>query len=396
MITQIQVDGYKCLKGPIKLDTNRLNVLVGANASGKSSFLQMLLLLRQSANKDGTITNLHLSGPLYEAGTAQDALHPEAMHQIQIGLLSATESSIFLFQYDRDNDTNSSSRILSTASSSSVPRQIYEKNLIFSYLNAERIGPRVTYPLPPDEIPLSGAVGKHGEYTAAILARSRDQGAVDGWVPAPPGFSPNVKNFVDILIDGPKNIDNIDLREAIKNSGGRLDLLSNILLGWIIPGAVFSANEYPQSDTAAVRFIRDPMNTKSEVRSTHVGFGISYALPIIVAALSLKKSGLMLVENPEAHLHPYSQSRIGAFLAMMAASGRQIFLETHSDHVVNGIRLAVKRQIIEPNLVSIDFFRRGPGEDRSKVIQIVLDKNGRLNQWPEGFFDQIENDLSQL
>lgn len=396
MITQIQIDGYKCLKGPINLDTTRLNILVGANASGKSSFLQILLLLRQSANEDGTLSGLHLSGPLYEAGTAQDALHPEAMHQIQVGVKSDSEWTIFLFENDREADINYSTRLLKAVTQKSIPPQLYGKNLVFSYLNAERIGPRVTYPLPPDELPLAGAVGKHGEYTAAVLARSRDGGAIDGWIPNPPGFLEKIKDLKNILIDTPKHIDSIDIKEEVENSGGRLDILSNIFLGWVIPGAVFSANEYPQSDSAAVRFVRDPTITKSEVRSTHVGFGISYALPIIVAALSLKKNGLMLVENPEAHLHPYSQSRIGAFLAMMAASGRQIFIETHSDHVVNGIRLAVKREVIQPDLVKINFFRRGIGEDRSKVVQIILDKNGRLNEWPEGFFDQIENDLSKL
>ena len=104
MIERIFIDGYKCLKG-VTLDTGNLNVLVGPNASGKSSVLQSLLLLRQSADKDGNVAALHLSGPLYEAGTAQDVLHPAAEHQIKLGLQENGIYTEFSFFHDRDSES---------------------------------------------------------------------------------------------------------------------------------------------------------------------------------------------------------------------------------------------------------------------------------------------------
>ena len=63
-----------------------------------------------------------------------------------------------------------------------------------------------------------------------------------------------------------------------------------------------------------------------------------------------------MVENPEAHLHPSAQAAMGEFLAISAASGIQVILETHSDHVLNGIRRAVKKGLITHHDVAIHFF----------------------------------------
>ena len=77
------------------------------------------------------------------------------------------------------------------------------------------------------------------------------------------------------------------------------------------------------------------------VRSTNMGFGVTYALPIILAGLIAEPDGLLIVENPEAHLHPAGQSRAGVFLAWLAGKGVQVMVETHSDHVLNGIRRGI-------------------------------------------------------
>jgi predicted ATPase len=125
-----------------------------------------------------------------------------------------------------------------------------------------------------------------------------------------------------------------------------------------------------------------------------MGFGISYALPILVAALMMPIGGLLIVENPEAHLHPAGQSRLGTFLGRVAASGVQVIIETHSDHVINGIRLAAaEERLLEPEQVVLHFF--GSNIDGSPAV-IELTGRGGLTAWPKGFFDQIELDLGRL
>jgi predicted ATPase len=104
-----------------------------------------------------------------------------------------------------------------------------------------------------------------------------------------------------------------------------------------------------------------------------------------------KAGDVLICENPESHLHPEAQSRLGMFLARVADAGIQVILETHSDHILNGIRVAVKKGIINNIDVAINSF------DRDHVVSHPkIDKNGRIDLWPEGFFDQIDMDLGEL
>ena len=125
------------------------------------------------------------------------------------------------------------------------------------------------------------------------------------------------------------------------------------------------------------------------------GFGISYCLPIVVQglALAIKNDGILIVENPEAHLHPRSQSRMGGFLALLACSGVQTIVETHSEHIVNGARRVFCDQDMS-GLMNTIFFERSNGKFNCE--EISLNANGELSNWPIGFFDQADIDNLEL
>jgi predicted ATPase len=133
-------------------------------------------------------------------------------------------------------------------------------------------------------------------------------------------------------------------------------------------------------------------------RSTNVGFGITYTLPILVAILSSLSGALLLLENPEAHLHPKGQVKIGDLIARAASCGIQVVVETHSDHVLNGIRLAVHAGRLHPEHVQLHFFERKEqqGSMRNVVISPHIDRDGRIDRWPEGFFDEWDRSLEAL
>jgi predicted ATPase len=103
-----------------------------------------------------------------------------------------------------------------------------------------------------------------------------------------------------------------------------------------------------------------------------------------------------LIENPEAHLHPRGQARIAELLALAASCGIQVLIETHSDHVLNGIRLAVHDGKLSPEDVQLHFFQRRQSDGQSLVVSPHIDKNGRIDQWPEGFFDEWDKSLEAL
>lgn len=133
-------------------------------------------------------------------------------------------------------------------------------------------------------------------------------------------------------------------------------------------------------------------------RPANIGFGLTYAFPIIVAGLLAKKEQVLVIDSPEAHLHPLGQSKIGYFLGVIAAAGVQVIVETHSDHVLNGIRLAVAKKAISNESVGIHFFSSSNSgeENRPKIVSPQVDVNGSLSEWPSGFFDQTDKDLAAL
>ena len=86
---------------------------------------------------------------------------------------------------------------------------------------------------------------------------------------------------------------------------------------------------------------------------------------------------------------------MGAFLAEIAASGTQVIVETHSDHVLNGIRRAVKGGILTHEQALIHFFRPR-GSNLDQVVTPTLDAAGNIDVWPEGFFDQFDKDMNHF
>jgi len=138
-------------------------------------------------------------------------------------------------------------------------------------------------------------------------------------------------------------------------------------------------------------------HVSNKFRSTNVGFGLTYTLPVIVALLAAGPGSLIMIENPEAHLHPKGQVRIGELMAIAASSGIQVVVESHSDHILNGIRLAVYNQKISPDKVMLHYFtRKEVDQGKTSVVTPKIDQNGRIDRWPDGFFDVWDNCLETL
>jgi predicted ATPase len=157
------------------------------------------------------------------------------------------------------------------------------------------------------------------------------------------------------------------------------------------PGCALTVQQVPQANAVTLG-LRTSDDTDFH-RPIHVGFGLTQVLPIIIAALSASEGDILVIENPEVHLHPAGQSLMGQFLGLVARAGVQVILETHSDHILNGIRRAVKMGTLIPEQVAIHFFTPRDG-DISQVITPQLGANGNIDTWPTGFFDQFDIDMN--
>ena len=233
----------------------------------------------------------------------------------------------------------------------------------FYYLTAERIGPRIRQDIKLQEY---SHTGEKGEYTAQTI--------VDN----------------DLLS---KEIDRQRKKENTSEQGSRFLNYINGWLSYILEGVTVQAFKESGTPQAYIK-IKDTPSSEA-ILPTNTGFGISYCLPIIVTGLLAPKDRLFVIENPEAHLHPAAQSRMGFFLAQMAEVGVRIVAETHSDYIINGIQLAVANKIIASNKVSINFFGKSV-EETPLLNTISLNERGELSDWPRGFFDQTQIDFMEL
>ncbi|WP_129630823.1 AAA family ATPase [Candidatus Oscillochloris fontis] len=372
MITSLHLQNFKCFSDQ-RIAFGPLTLLVGANASGKSSVIQSLLLLRQSHIQQRLQEGkLLLAGPLVNVGTASDIYSLDPIEEeepcIHLGLDEVDEiHTPFRFQIDTGDQT---SYVLHGTDGPYHPGNLFQP--AWNYLNAERIGPRLLYPLPTDDR-WPNDVGIHGEYAPFILGRSKQRDLI--------------ANDAALADDRTGEIESRSLTEQVR-----------LWMRQIIADVELKATLLNEADQVKVMFgNRGPDDL---VRPTNIGFGLIYTLPIVVAALVAPPGSLLIIENPEAHLHPRSQSIMGRFLARVAAAGVQVVVETHSDHILNGIRVAVRQgawgQAISADDVVIQYFIAANDGRPLRVRQPRLYADGGIDPWPRGFFDQMDDDLREL
>jgi predicted ATPase len=360
VIESLELVGFKRF-GRNTLEFRNLTVLTGVNGTGKSTAIQALLLIRQIAEKPSA-TVVQLNGAYGLAlGEAADVLHPSA-RAVEFTLVDGGRS----FRYAFGEPDGRSLHLLVTAGQGpEQPQTLSGRGMAFTYLNAERLGPRDQLTVTSEDAADIG-IGVHGEYIAQILAARETDGVRES-------------------LRHPRTAE----REGVITLRTQVELWAEEIIRKIRITAAWPAG----LSASTIRF-QDPDLLTEPIRPANLGFGFSYALPVILAGLLVPSGGLLVVENPEAHLHPAGQSRLGRFLARVAAAGAQVIVETHSDHVINGIRLAVVEDgLLPPEDVLFQFFGTSPG---GQPTSIEVKPSGALASWPPGFFDQMERDLGEL
>ncbi len=370
MIRLLRLQNFKCFEDQ-SLDFRPLTLLTGLNGVGKSSVFQSLLLLRQSYQQGLLQTYaLALHGDLAHIGTGRDALFEGAKkEEIGFDLVLQDDAGYeskakWRYKYIEESDLLDENSSLTL-----VDPEVYEASLFsddFQYLQAERLGPRRFFEKSKIVASQLNQLGSRGEYTVDYLSRREDFPVWD------PLARPEAASSA--------------LRDQVE-----------LWLGEISPGTRITLTQNPGMDIVNLQY-SFTMGTQisNNYRATNVGFGITYTLPIIVAVLSSARGSLLLIENPEAHLHPKGQAMMGDLLARAASCGIQVVVETHSDHVLNGIRVAVHDGRLNPYDVMLHFFQRREQDGQSQVVSPQIDRDGRLDQWPDGFFDEWDKSLEAL
>lgn len=388
MIRSLHIRNFKCFEA-LSLPLAPLTLLTGFNAAGKSSVLQTVLLLAQALRQGGRSRRLLLNGPLMKLGTPGDVLREGASPELDVGIewadaridwrltpeerLYGNALGIRRIEFRAGSEILESMGIdLDTELSELLPRTAPEALRVLCrglaetvFLSAVRSGAEDVFPAPDMLEPVWADMGAQGEYAAWWFERCLEED-------------------VD-----PK-------RRHPKEAAPYLRRQFNAWAGELFPGAEANAQRIP--NTSLVRLELRNHEADEWRRPANIGYGLSYAFPILVAGLIARPGQIFVIDSPEAHLHPLGQSRMGTFLAMLAAAGVQIIVETHSDHVLNGVRLAIMRETLSSERAVIHFFNSRPRNenDPAHVVSPRIDRNGNLSEWPTGFFDQAETDLAML
>lgn len=368
MINTIKLRNFKCFENT-EINLNTINVLTGINGMGKSTVLQALLLLRQSYRESSLKEGLCLNGTYINLGLGKDILYEKAEHDDSIGLGFTIKEELYNFIFNYEAESNilpllSFSPFIKLESLSSLP--LFSTNFI--YLSSLRIAPKAFYRLTNITALENRDFLNDGEYAIQYLKlHGTDE----------------VTNKAIILDD--KTNSNI-----IQQVQKWLNIIS--------PGANAQVEIHQMLELSELRYeFTEGRERSNSYKSVNVGFGLTYVLPIIIALLTAKKDDIILIENPEAHIHPAGQRMLGEMITKAGLSGAQIFVETHSDHILNGMRIAVKNKIISKDKINIQYFYRDDQDFyRHKITYPHISEDGTLDSWPDGFFDEWDKALFEL
>ncbi len=362
-IASLGLEVYKCFD-ELRVPLAPLTLFTGFNGAGKSTALQPLLLLAQAARirtwgSTGLDGELPLNGDIVRLGSAGDVIrsgHRGGTTRFSIGI----EEGLLAL----DVSAKAGERVLQARGaegSISIPALVERLDRLV-HLGAVRTGPSDAFPIPDRSAARVADVGVDGRFASHWYHELAD-------TDVPPercfgdGTGTTFRRQVDAWLDR------------------------------LAPGANANVQALPVASTLALQFRLSA--TGEWRRPANVGYGLTYAFPILVALLAAQRGDIVVIDSPEAHLHPQAQSRMGRMLATFAAAGVQLLVETHSDHVLNGARLAVRDGAIASEDVSLLFFA-GASSEGHGVTTPRVDREGRIDEWPEGFFDQGDKDVSRL
>lgn len=381
MITNLHLKNFK-IHSDLNLPLGRLTIITGQNGMGKSSVLQSLLLLRQSYNRDG-INGINLKGDLADLGSADDVECQSCKDGILNIQLTLDDESSFDFIYSY-NDVEPNETFIPTTNDSPKYESFSKCSLFsnkFQYISAFRFGPQKTYERDTNIVKYQRQISKKNgqcEYAVHFLYF----------------YSKNIENDKENKED-----QRIHCNHALMFDGTTDDLLDTQVEYWmqqISPNVKINIDSEGQDLKLKYKFRRDGNMITNDMYAINVGYGITYVLPILVAILSAEPGALILIENPEAHIHPHAQAELMKLVMKAAKAGIQIIIETHSDHIMNGALVAIAQDATNLDLVKAYYFERDEHTHTSVPRSLKILEDGRIVNPPKGFFDQIDIDMKLI
>jgi predicted ATPase len=408
-ITLLTVDGFKSIVQEQSIEVRPLTILAGTNSSGKSSFMQPLLLLKQTLEAPYDPGALLLNGPnvrftsadqllsRLSDGTTVDAFHvgiesgPDMTVttyftksknkglDVQETVYGYENKSYRLYQgITQDEIQNAFSATFNHTVTSTPDTQkltshfVLGQNRCFLTLVTQfDMGFELSNPFYSEYILES--------YIRRLIHLPGLRGAPDRTYPRAAigsSFPGTFENYIASFIEQWQAYDDKEKLAMVNRDLARLALTESVVARTI---------DDTQVELLVNRLPRGNKNSNEDMVSiADVGLGVSQALPVVVALHAAHPGQLVYLEQPEIHLHPRAQSALAGVLADAAIQGKRLVVETHSSLLLLGIQTLVAEGKLPPELVKLHWFSLQ--EDGStRIISADLDETGAFGDWPEDF-----------
>ena len=434
-ITGITVGGFKSIVNEQSIEVRPLTILAGANSSGKTSFLQPLLLLKQTLEAPYDPGTLLLDGPNVKFTSGEQFLcrmaGVEPVDSFEIGIRIGTsrelrvtfkhEAIAVVFPRDVRAQWTRATRGF----------RVHEMTVRYDAKNT-RLLPGMTADkidtLMPDGRWVSITV--QGTEFAVVRDRcfltwverprgSEAAGAVS-YPGAPQGFFvPHVRGLIHLpgLRGNPERLYPVTAvgpqfseshMEVVSFPGTFEKYMASVIARWQSEGDGASltdlnrqmANIGLASRVAAMpiseaqvelrvpRLLRTERDESDDLLNiADAGLGVSQTLPVLVALLAAKPGQAVYIEQPEIHLHPRAQVRLADVLAEAAKRGVRVIAETHSSLLLQAVQTLVAKGELDPDLVKLHWFVRNEADGSTEVRSANLDEEGAYGDWPTDFDD---------
>lgn len=342
MIKEICIENYKSINR-LELFPRAFNLLTGTNSSGKSSAIQSLLLLTQNLENP-----YGLNGPLTTIGEFREVKN-----------FNIKEKKISVVARSNDEEVQvifSETGTKIKGKGNALGKWFNYSNNHVHYLSCNRVGSRDLF---FKNRTLYKGVGVTGEYTIDYLSENGKEPLEEPLVKDLSDYTllAQVNYWLKYIVDANIRIESVPGTEAVKASYSMVE--------------------------------------GRDVRPQNVGSGISYVISIIVQCLASKEGDILIIENPEIHLHPLSQSRLCEFLYFISQHGRQLFIETHSDHFFNAVRAGIATKRMKKEDILIEFFKLG-SDNCTRKYDIEIGKYGAIENQIPNLFDQFQIDMDKM
>lgn len=346
MITKLKIENFKSI---VKQEFifKPLSILTGTNSSGKSSIIQSLLFYSSCANPnlylDEYLNNLGELSKLssFTSKNKEIKITPSIDDKDEATLSLNFENN----QWEKLNNTQFPS---------------FEKELF--YLSANRIG----------------------QENIATKHKNLKSGANGEFLF---GFYEENKN---------KALQN---NKLVRDTNSIT--LSMQVIFWL--EKILELKPKPKTQTIDSQYVRIYYENKDlvglEISPFNLGAGVSYLTKILILGLSLKPNNVLIIENPEVHLHPKAISKLAEFLAFLTKAEIQVLIETHSEHILNKMRYLVFKEKLPQESVQIYYKEHKDENFTSLNINKrgkYTDEKGQVVKFPKGFFDSDLDELLEM